>query len=390
MAKKIQLLFQKSITPRIVLCFCSLLLVVTSCIDPVQPDFEFREGLIYIDALASTTPGTSYVTISETLTEFGINRTLPVLGAEVYFVNSITEEKVLLFEQEDAYLPPIDFKVKEEELWELEVLLKDGRILKSESERVPPEVEARSIEISYKPELLFSEAFNTFVPGHEITTSFSDPEDEENYYYWRFKSYEKLIYCRECYDYTVYRNDECFQPNPNGGGPPLKEYYTYSCEGDCWRIRYNERIILLSDQFVNGKLVSQLPVGEVLLYTNDNILIELQQFSISSKAYDYLKTLKDIVDDNGGFNSPLPAAFVGNMYNPNDAEEFVLGRFTAASSTIISKYVERIFIEEPQLEQRIINSPEENEVPPPIVSKAPCFESRYRTGIRPSGWVNQQ
>lgn len=388
MSQNLYSLNQKSITICIVLCFYSFFLLLTSCIDPVQPEFEFREGLIYVDALASTTPGTSYVAISETKTEFGVNRTNPVLGAEVYFVNSNTGERVSLNEQEEAYFPPIDFKLEENELWELEVVLGDGRIFKSEPERVPPLVELQSMEITYKPELLFSESFNAFVPGHEITTSFNDPGDEENFYYWRFRSFEKLIYCRECYNYTIYRNGECFQPNPNDGGPPLKEYYTYSCEEDCWRIRYNERIILLSDQFVNGKLVSQLPVGEVLLYTNDNILIELQQFSISSNAYQYFETLKDIVDDNGGFNSPLPAALVGNMYNPNDPEEFVLGRFTAASSTSASEFVERIFIEEPQLEQRLINSPEEDEVPPPIVSRVPCIEGRYRTGMRPDGWVD--
>ncbi len=358
------------------------------CVNPVEPEFEFKEGLIYVDALATTTVGTSYVTISETKTEFGFNKTVEVSGAQVYFINSNTGDRIALIELEGAYFPPEEFKIKVGQIWELKLELEDGRNYRSEREVVQPAVEVLSIDVTYKPELLFSEALGTFVPGHEISTTFNDPIDQENYYYWRFKSHEKLIYCRECYTYTILRNEECFQPNPNGGGPPLKEYYTYSCEEDCWRLRYNERIEIFSDEFVNGKRISQLPIGAALLYTKDNMLIELQQFSISSKAYSYYKTLKDIVDNNGGFNSPLPAALLGNIYNPNNTEEFVLGIFAAASSTVTSKFVERIFIDEQPLEQRIINSPEEDEAPAPIVSKAPCFEGRYRSAKRPDGWMD--
>lgn len=364
--------------------FCQL----SSCSDPVEPDYEYIDGLVYIDALASTSPGTSYVTISETKTEFGVSKSTPVLGALVYFVNSDNGEKVLLEEREDSFFPPNDFALGENELWHLEVILKNGRTYRSSSERVLPSVPSLSTKITYKNELLFSEAFGSFVPGHEITATFEDPADEENYYYWRFRTYEKLIYCNECYNYTIYRNSECFQPNPNGGGPPLKEYYTYACETNCWRIRYNQSIKILSDKFINGRQVTDIPVGEVLLFTNDNILIELQQFSVSSDAYRYLKKLKDLVDNNGGFNSPLPAVLVGNLYNPEDGEEFVLGRFTVASGAISTSFVERIFIEDPQLEQRLINSPEENEVPPPIVSSVPCVEGPFRTGIRPDNWID--
>ena len=144
---------------------------------------------------------------------------------------------------------------------------------------------------------------------------------------------------------------------------------------------------VFSDEFVNGKRVTQLPTGAALLYTNDNIVFELQQFSISSGTYISYKTLKDLVDDNGAFIAPLPAALLVNSYNVSMSEEFVLGRFTAASNTIISKFVERVFTGESPLEQRIINSPEENEVPAPLVTMAPCYEGRYRTAITPNGWL---
>lgn len=356
------------------------------CVDPVEPEFRFMEGLIYVDALAATEPQNSYVTISRTVQEFGLNDTRPVLDAQVYFINADSGERIALTVNGDSYLPPASFRLNVGETWELEVLMADGTQYRSLPERVPPEVPQESMEVIYDPELQYSEAFDAFVPGHEIRVTFTDTPNQENQYYWRFKSFEKLIYCHECYNQTILREEECIRPE--FGSSLLKEYYTYACEGNCWRVRYNESIEIFSDEFVDGKRVSQLPVGAALLYTNDNMLIELQQFSISSNAYRYFKTLKDIIDDTGGFNAPLPAALVGNLFNVNNAEEFVLGRFTAASTSINSTFIERIFIEEPQLEQRLINSPEENEAPPPIVTSAPCVEGRNRTGIRPEGWVD--
>ena len=62
----------------------------------------------------------------------------------------------------------------------------------------------------------------------------------------------------------------------------------------------NENIKIFSDEFANGLQITGLPVADVLLYTKENIVIELQQFSLTPKAYDYYRILKDIVDNNGG------------------------------------------------------------------------------------------
>ncbi len=284
----------------------------------------------------------------------------------------------------NTYIPPPDFAAKIGEQWELRVLLPNGKEYRSEPEILSGLVEIAELIIKYTPELSFQESYNDIVPGHSISVSFDDPVDEENYYFWRFRSFEKLIYCKECFE-GIFRNGEC--ENPLGAIPLRKPRYTYACEGDCWRVRYGDEIKIFSDEFTNRTTISNLQVGEVLLFTNDNILVELQQFSISPNAYEYLQTLKDIVDNNSGFNSPLPAPLVGNIYNTNDSEEFVLGMFIAASASKKSAFIERIFIEDPQLEARIINSPEEDEVPSPIVVYAPCQESRLRTSIKPANWV---
>lgn len=124
-----------------------------------------------------------------------------------------------------------------------------------------------------------------------------------------------------------------------------------------------------------------------MLYNNENIVVEVQQFAISPAAYEYLKALKDLIDNNSGLNAPLPAVLVGNLFNPDDPDEFVLGRLTAASAAIEQLFIERIFITEEQLEARIIGLFEDERVmDPPTTTNTPCEESRFRTAVRPASW----
>jgi hypothetical protein len=173
---------------------------------------------------------------------------------------------------------------------------------------------------------------------------------------------------------------------PEDDDSPLLDYYTYGCEERCWQVRYSDKVNIFSDEFTNGTTISILPVSDILLYTKRNILVELQQFALSEEAYKYYKTLKDLIENNSGFNSPLPAALIGNLYNPGESEDFVLGRFTAAATSVKPIFIERIFIEEEQLESVIYGQAEGLETPPPTVLTAPCEEGRYRTNIQPDGW----
>jgi hypothetical protein len=135
-------------------------------------------------------------------------------------------------------------------------------------------------------------------------------------------------------------------------------------------------------------MTSKLPVADSLLFTKRNILVELQQFHLTPEAYRYYKTLKDIIDNNSGFNAPLPAALVGNLFNSSDADECVLGRFTAASTSVRPLFIERIFIEENQLEDLLKTQPEGMEAPAVQVFTAPCQENRFRTSREPEGWID--
>ncbi|KQC30034.1 DUF4249 domain-containing protein [Flagellimonas eckloniae] len=386
----------KSYTLLLTLCLSFLV----GCTEPIRPEFDFKSGLVSVEGFVSTTLGGSSVTISQ-LNAFNVGtnsyENIFISGAEVSFINTDTGNEVGLTEDIEAevYLPPTDFLAKTGETWELSISLADGRQYKSFPETMEQSVPISAIAATYDPELTYNLGFDDFVPGHSIQVDFEDPPDSENYYFWNYRSFEPRIICKTCYEVKIYREGECVWAIPPERITPedveAYPYWTYRCESDCWQIRYNQNISIFADEHTNGAAWSKLPVANVLLYNKRDILVELRQISLSAAAYQYYETLKDIVDDNGGFNSPPSAALVGNMFNPNNADEFVLGRFTAAPAEIARVFIKRSHITERSLILDVVK--QEGQPPPPgllpeeWVFYAPCpEESRYNTSNKPEGW----
>ncbi|WP_425593264.1 hypothetical protein [Aquimarina algiphila] len=86
--------------------------------------------------------------------------------------------------------------------------LVDGRTFKSTQETLLVPVPISEISSVYDSELIFNDATSDYSLSHSINISFTDPADNKNFYYWRFKSYKKKVYCLECPKGTIYRNSE--------------------------------------------------------------------------------------------------------------------------------------------------------------------------------------
>ncbi len=365
------------------------LLFIYSCIDPVEPEFELREGLVFVEGFASTSPGGSFVTINRSAVEFGVYVVNFQEGANVSFERVGTGEQVPLTEIDGAYVPPEEFVVAPGEQWKLNITLANGKRYESRPENVVRPVPITNLEVQYDPEIEFREIFGgKFVPGHEVLLSFDDPPERENYYYWTYRTYENLDLCEKCRE-SVLREGEC---QPIGNLATGFPYFDYPCQTECWRIRFPESVTIFADKFSNGKSVNKLSVGNLLLYTKEDMVVEVQQISLTPDGHQYYKVLKDIVDNNSGLNAPPPAALVGNMFNPDDPEDFIFGRFTAAGTSTAAIFIDRTLISEDALETRepielepTLNSP----FPPPATVSAPCSETKFRTAIPPNGWINR-
>ena len=384
-------------------CFLIIIILFQKCIDPTVPEFQFSEDLIFIDGFITDKPKGSFVSVKKSKLEFGIYKTETINGCIVSFVNSLTNKSIPLTQIEEVYLPSDDFKINSGERWELNVILPNGENYKSFSETAPTKVELNSAESKFKDKVTtFTSPSGTDrdISGHKIFVNFDDPLDEENYYFHRFRVYEQTITCLTCPN-GIYRNGECLVLD----FPPYQRFqrayylanrdFTYGCEVPCWNINYNDETTIFSDEFSNGLNIKSYEIGNVPLFSVNPFFLTVQQFNITKSAYNYYKTLKDISENSSSLNAPLPTALVGNLYNSNDLQEFVLGRFTVASESNISIFQDRVEYGDQsvsnnsaygrqRLDPEIYGMP----LPEPLTFFAPCQETRFRTSIVPEGWYN--
>jgi hypothetical protein len=359
----------------LLLAFIALL---NGCVEAVPPAFDFQDNLIIIDALASTVPGTSYATVQQTSYEFGLYRSKAISGCSIKLINADTQEEEVLFESDESYVVDPNFKVDPLSRWLIEIRLPDGETYRSSIEATPEQVPIKAINERFNPEMIFDEGSESYTSGHEIRIDFDDPSDQRNYFFYQYRAYEQEIYCKLC-EYGVYRDGECLSQIDN---PALtKDYYTYLCDVPCWKISYNNDINIFSDEFANGKPISNLLVAKVPFTSKQDILVEVLQLNVSQDAYKHFRTLKDLVDNNSGFNAPLPAALIGNFTNLTNPDRIALGRFTAAAAVNQNIFIRRSLRSEPLSGDFKLHQPEilGDPVPQPLTYVAPCVEGLYRT-----------
>lgn len=365
----------------IVLIFFLMVIAASfpSCVDQVDAEYSYQDNLIFIDAYALTELGTSSVTISRSNWDERFYSVKYVPNASVEIENVNTGEVIDFFENSSGvYICPPDFAVEEGEVWKLFIELEDGRMFESKSETVQAVIPIDEIKYEYSAEIKYDDFREKFVPGHRVSIDWQDIEGEENFYLWKYKIYEPLFVCKTCTK-GIYRDDAC-QPSTFSFGPA---YTNYLCDPECWQIKYEEEPIIFEDRLSDGAIIKDREIVILPFNRRPDILIEVQQLSLNESTYNYFKIINDQVSANAGLNAPPPAPLLGNLFNPNDPSEFVLGQFTTAGVSSKSLFIDRSTISEDPFRP---DDPIILENCPSCPQSYPCEESLTRTGIEPEGW----
>ena len=172
-------------------------------------------------------------------------------------------------------------------------------------------------------------------------------------------------------------------------------YYDYPCRSQCWEILYSSRIDIFSDVYTNGKLQIGHRVATIPAYGGKPGLLAIEQLSLSANAYRYYKLFADQVQNTGTLADSPPAPIVGNMKNLSNAQENVVGYFSAASvATYSYKFNRRNlginkFISLLRSTTRRNANRETDRGNAIFGSQFPsaiCIPSRTRTDLLPPGW----
>lgn len=364
-----------------ILLAATLIGVMLACVDPVEPDFQFEEDFYLIEGQITDQPGGSEVRISSSGIIFDVLTLNPVNAAAVSSIDGAGNEVtwVQVAPDEAAYQPPAEFVAVPGREYYLRVVLPDGQIVESDPEIAPARVPIADPEFRFEQEAYFSDARSRFVPAWRLLVNLDDPVDQENYYQWRFQYWEDLDVCLSC-ERSALRNGTC-QPTPNSRFTT----FDYLCDVPCWVNIKGNSLNILNDRFSQGQRIENIEAGRIDFIRRGGLLVAVEQYNLTEKAFDYFSVLNDLATGTGGLNATLPAPLSGNVRTVDNTGEIpVLGYVAVAGMDETRIYLDRDTFSggQPIPFDASINLEDDFLPEPP---RAPC-EGKDRTPVKPTGW----
>jgi Domain of unknown function (DUF4249) len=289
-----------------------VLAFLNSCIEEAQIPFRSESVKLVVDGgiTNDTPPYTIKLSYSGNLKNSNLlNLNLAVAGAKVVVTDDLG--KSIEFEQspyERGTYRSEDYSYvgKVGRTYTLSVLLKDGRKYVSSPEKL---LASSRIDSVYAD---FQDVINDSYPdGYQVFLDTKDPSETQNYYRWTAFAYSRVG--------RVCGNEFC------ANNCDIRNGFIF-----CWVPRYQTRINILSDNFVNGNPIKRRPVLFSPVYAVGKHFVEITQYSISREAFQFWKLYDEQSSRSGTIFDPLPAPIQGNIVNANDPNDFALGYFGAS------------------------------------------------------------
>jgi Domain of unknown function (DUF4249) len=278
-----------------------LIISLTACLDEYKLPVGQQTQRLVVESLLTNEDIRPFVTLSYT-TQFGTaTDTKPALGALVKITDS--KGKVVIFRsvpnQPGKYQPTEPaFTGEPGNSYTMSVKLTDGREYVSPAERMPAAVPIENLTAK------FDKVNNS---GYHVFLDTRDPKNVENYYRWG--------------GWGLYKRKST--------GVPLS--FSGICCDVCWIRQDVTGINLFADSNLDGNLVSGRPVYFSPFYYYGAHHIEIKQYAISRKTYQFWQRFQTQANREGSIFDPLPAPVAGNLANPNDPNDVALGYFEVSA-----------------------------------------------------------
>lgn len=359
------------------LALVALALCLCTCVDPTVPDFDYTTGFLLVDGRIANLAGESSVTVSRSEVRFGDFVLVPLREARVFSVEEGGETVAWSEGSEPGtFSPPADFTTVSGRAYHLRVETAEGERIESVPEVMRPVVPIREVRIGFEQEAYYSTERERFVPAFSLLADVEDPAETDNFYQFRYRTFERTSICKTCYE-SVYRQGECVRT-------PRVDYYDYLCDGICWLIERSSAVTIYSDRLSEGGVLRDVIAGRVDYTGTGGKLALVEMASLSPDAFTYLQQLDALTEGSGGLNAPLPAPLYGNLRDRSEAATNVLGYVAvAALDTARIYWVRNDFMGTP------VTPPRTPQTEPlaPSPPAAPCSGPNF-TSDRPTGWPN--
>lgn len=292
------------------------ILSFNACLDEIDLDVPSSEPIFTVSGNIYTTPGPYSVFLS-TSAQFsaGIEGfTTPISNATVIIRDDKGNEETLTEVVDGEYQTAVNgIQGTVGNTYELEVQW-NGQVYKSSSETLMPVVSADSLSFEVEDIQRINEAGN-FVDATEVSvllnTSFP-PSDDGSYLRW-----------------TTFGIYEYAEIGSSGNLNPDVCYVTEDIDFD--------NVVVASSNDIQGNYLQSQKVitRDVNFKFTDAYCFNVVQHSITASAYEFWSAVAAEFERSGNIFETPPATLRGNIYNPSDESELVLGYFGVSATDTI-------------------------------------------------------
>lgn len=370
----------------------SIGLWVCSCIEPFEISFPQGKKVLTVDATITDTAEEQTFSITESENRNSVVYSFPVRQARVEVLVNKSERVLLVEKSPGIYVLPRSFRLKTGNNYQLLFEKSDGTKYESGEEIMASVPEINKVYDEFRME--GNETQVGYDPASYIYLDTTDPAGEKNNYVWTWRLWEKQIICKSCHGSRFY-----IDPLPEGKclvEEKFKDipYFDYACNGNCWDIFYNTTINVFSDVFSNGKPIIGRLIAKIPYHFKEGALLEIKQQSVSPAAYRYLRLLVDQGQNTGSLVDTPPAAVIGNIKNVTAPEEEIAGFFMVSGIRTVRYWLSRENAKDSKavptgiIGHQIYYEPNSEPPEPPRPPLAPCLPGKFRTNVKPEGWLN--
>ncbi|MDX1629424.1 MAG: DUF4249 domain-containing protein [Fulvivirga sp.] len=230
------------------------------------------------------------------------------------------------FEFISGYETPANFRGEVGSTYTLEIATSGGEIYRSEPQTIKKTVSIDSVHLSFKE----IPSLNDYQPrsGVEIFSSWQDPAEEENFYFWQTDGIYRIrtLPSGKCCFLDEDGSQDCYIHEPNVEG----------------------NLVAFSDDQVNGSFVTKKVAfieDDGWRFANNRVppvkqyYLELKQYEITEENYKFNQAITTLEEINGEIFDPPPLSVRGNIRNVNDPEDIVIGYFGAYQEQKVSLFI---------------------------------------------------
>ncbi len=310
------------------------LIVIFGCKDELILESGSYEEIMVVNGMISNQPGPYTVSLSLSM-PINSDQLSPLEGYTVIIHENTGESETLTEEEPGKYVTSVDgMQGKIGCEYSISIISPSGIKYSSAFQELKETVEIESIYA--KIDTIITDDYPFKVPGFQFYTDSELARSPENYFLWDIIETYEYDSDYEFYAYE-YSDTQIFFSNSY-----LERLRT------CWKTQkvkyfYTGNTATLEIPKINGQPLHFVSTATKKLSKKYSVL--LNQYCINKEAYQYWKSLEDLLSNENFLAVTQPYNAQGNIRCVSNPQEKTFGYFTVAS---VSQ--KRIFLERPNLE----------------------------------------